>query len=87
MPSPLGKAIKLAASPEGRRAIHKAARFARSEEGRKLMAQAHQVVRTPEGRKLIEQAFATARRTTDQPTSSGSDARLAALRKFFSQNP
>ena len=82
MAFPLSKAIKLAASPEGRKAIQQAARVARSEEGRKLMSQAQKVARSPEGRKLIEQAVAAAKRSSQTAKASTNGDRLEAIRNF-----
>ncbi len=56
MPTPLGKAIKFARTPAGRKVLKEAVRLARSEEGRKLIAQARKVASSPEGKRLIEQA-------------------------------
>ena len=53
---PLGKAIKFARTPAGRKVIKEAVRIARSEEGRKLIAQARKVASSPEGKRLLEQA-------------------------------
>jgi hypothetical protein len=81
--SPLGRAIKLAASPSGRKAIQQAVRVARTDEGRKLMAQAQRVARSPEGRKLIEQALSAAKATGKTAQSAESKERLAALRSLL----
>jgi hypothetical protein len=56
MPTPLGKAIKFARTPAGRKVLKEAVRIARSEEGRKLIAQARKVASSPEGKRLLEQA-------------------------------
>ena len=80
MPSPLSRAIKLAVSPSGRKAIGQAVRIARTEEGRKLMAQAQKVARSPEGRKLIEQAISAAKLTGQTAKAPENKERLAALR-------
>ena len=80
MPSPLGRAIKLAVSPSGRKAIGQAVRIARTEEGRKLMIQAQRVARSPEGRKLIEQAISAAKRTGETAKAPEHKERPAALR-------
>jgi hypothetical protein len=56
MPSPLGKAFKLARTPAGRKVLKEAVRIARSDEGRKLIAQARKVASSPEGKRLLEQA-------------------------------
>jgi len=52
----LGKAIKFARSPQGRKVLMEAIRVARSEEGKKLIAQARKVATTPEGKRLLAQA-------------------------------
>jgi hypothetical protein len=69
VPSPLGKAIKFAASPAGRKAIQRAVRLARSEEGRKL----------------IQQAKRTAQATGRAATAPETKERLAALRSRLLQ--
>lgn len=56
MPGQIGRAIKFARTPTGRKVLKEAVRLARSEEGRKLIAQARKVAGSPEGRRLIEQA-------------------------------
>lgn len=56
MPGHLGRAIKFARTPAGRKVLKEAVRLARSEEGRKLIAQARKVASSPEGKRLIEQA-------------------------------
>ena len=55
MPGHIGKAIKFARTPAGRKVLKEAIRIARSEEGRKLIAQARKVAGSPEGKRLIEQ--------------------------------
>ena len=70
--SPIGKAILLANTPAGRRAIRQAIALARSEEARRLAARAHELATGPEGKKLIGHARNAARRpriseTIDQP--------------------
>ena len=56
MPGHIGKAIKFARTPAGRKVLKEAVRLARSEEGRKLIAQARKVANSPEGKRLITQA-------------------------------
>jgi hypothetical protein len=56
MPGHIGKAIKFARTPAGRKVMKEAIKIARSEEGRKLISQARKVASSPEGRRLIEQA-------------------------------
>jgi L-asparaginase/Glu-tRNA(Gln) amidotransferase subunit D len=56
VPGNLGKAIKFARSPAGRKVMMEAIRVARSEEGKKLIAQARKVATTPEGKRLLQQA-------------------------------
>ena len=56
MPGHIGKAIKFARTPAGRKVLKEAVRLARSEEGRKLIAQARKVANSPEGKRLIAQA-------------------------------
>jgi len=55
VPGNLGKAIKFARSPAGRKVLVEAIRVARSEEGKKLIAQARKVATTPEGKRLLQQ--------------------------------
>jgi hypothetical protein len=56
MPGHIGKAIKFARTPAGRKVMKEAVRLARSDEGRKLIAQARKVAGSPEGKRLIAQA-------------------------------
>jgi sensor histidine kinase regulating citrate/malate metabolism len=56
MPGHIGKAIKFARTPAGRKVLAEAIRVARSEEGRKLIAQARKVATSPEGKRLLAQA-------------------------------
>jgi hypothetical protein len=79
--SPLGKALGLAVSPQGRKAIRAAVRAARSEEGRKLVAQAHKVATGPEARKLVEQAKRTATRVTETAKAPENVRRLDELKR------
>jgi DNA-binding MarR family transcriptional regulator len=69
VPSTLGKAIKLASSPTGRKAIRRAVLIARSEEGRKL----------------IQQAKRTAQATGRAATAPETKERLAAIRSRLLQ--
>jgi hypothetical protein len=52
----IGKAIRFARTPAGRKMLQEAYRIARTEEGRKLIAQARKVASSPEGKRLILQA-------------------------------
>jgi hypothetical protein len=79
--SPLGKAIGLAVSPRGRKAIRHAVRAARSEEGRKLMAQAHKVATGPEARKLAGQARRVAERVGETAKTPENARRLDELKR------
>jgi hypothetical protein len=56
MPLPIGKALKFARTPAGRKMLAEAVRIARSEEGRKLISQARKVAASPEGKRLLAQA-------------------------------
>ena len=56
----IGKAIKFARTPEGRKVMQQAIRIARSEEGSKLISQARKVATSPEGKRLLQQ-------TTEHP--------------------
>jgi hypothetical protein len=56
MPGYIGKTIKFARTPAGRKVLAEAVRIARSEEGRKLIAQARKVATSPEGKRLLAQA-------------------------------
>jgi hypothetical protein len=56
MALPIGKAIRFARTPQGRKMLAEAIRVARSEEGRKLIAQARKVAASPEGKRLLAQA-------------------------------
>jgi hypothetical protein len=56
MALPIGKAIKFARTPTGRKMLVEAIRIARSDEGKKLIAQARKVASSPEGKRLLAQA-------------------------------
>ena len=79
--SPLGKAIGIALSPRGRKAIRHAVRAARSEEGRKLMAQAHKVATGPEARKVVENAKRAAVRVSTTAKAPENVQRLDELKR------
>lgn len=81
MPSPLGWAIRFAASPSGRKMIGQAVRTARSEEGRKLIAEVRRVATGPESRRLIEEAKRVGKTAGHAATSPENRARLDALRE------
>ena len=87
MPTPLGRVIRLAASPTGRKAIGRAVKAARSPEGRKLIAQARKVAQSPEGRKLIEQAKRVAKIPGEAARAPETKERLAALRRLRKRKP
>ena len=67
MPGYIGKAIKFASTPGGRKVIMEAIRVAQSEEGRKLIAQARKVATTPEGKRLLAQAKQHAKQFAKAP--------------------
>ena len=69
MPGHIGKAIKFAKTPEGRKVLAQAVRIARSEEGRKLIAQARKVAASPEGKRLL----ANATQLLKTPAEKGQD--------------
>jgi hypothetical protein len=80
MALPIGKAIKFARTPAGRKVLAEAIRVARSEEGRKLIAQARKVATSPEGKRLLAQAAEQAKqfarssgRTAGQATEQTAD--------------
>jgi hypothetical protein len=74
VPGNLGKAIKFARSPAGRKVLMEAIRVARSEEGKKLIAQARKVATTPEGKRLLAQAKEQAKLFTKQAASGATTA-------------
>jgi len=67
--TPIGRVLRFASSPQGRKMLAQAVRVARSEEGRKLIAQARKVADTPEGKRLLEQA----RRLAKLPAEAAHD--------------
>jgi hypothetical protein len=77
MALPIGKAIKFANSPTGRKVIAEAIRVARSEEGKKLIAQARKVATTPEGKRLLAQAKEHAKQFAKPPTRTAEDIERA----------
>jgi len=83
MPGQIGKAIKFARTPEGRRVLSEAIRLARTEEGRKLIAQARKVATSPEGKRLL----ANATQLLKKPSATTPDAQDAnawqAIRERF----
>jgi hypothetical protein len=74
MPGHIGKAIKFARTPAGRKVLAEAIRVARSEEGRKLIAQARKVATSPEGKRLLAQATEHAKQLAKTKTSSATAA-------------
>ena len=76
----IGKAIKLARTPTGRKVISEAIRLARSDEGKKLIAQARKVAASPEGRRLL--ANATQLLKTPEK-GAGAAAEESPLRKII----
>jgi hypothetical protein len=77
MALPIGKAIKFARSPAGRKVLVEAIRVARSEEGRKLIAQARKVATTPEGKRLLAQAKEQAKQFAKAPGATADDIERA----------
>jgi len=73
----LGKAIKFASSPQGRKVLLEAIRVARSEEGRKLIAQARKVASTPEGKRLLAQAKEQAKMLAKAPGAAADELERA----------
>jgi len=69
----LGKAIKFARSPQGRKVLMEAIRVARSEEGKKLIAQARKVATTPEGKRLLAQAREQAKQFVKTPGTAADE--------------
>jgi hypothetical protein len=53
MPTLMGKMIRLARSPEGRRFLAQAQAAARSPQGRKALARAEQIARDPKNRERL----------------------------------
>ena len=77
MPLPIGKAIKFASTPQGRKILAEAIRVARSEEGRKLIAQARKVATSPEGKRLLAQAKEHAKQFAKSPARTAEDIERA----------
>lgn len=77
MPGNLGKAIKFARSPQGRKVLMEAIRVARSEEGKKLIAQARKVATTPEGKRLLAQAKEHAKLFAKAPGATADEVERA----------
>jgi hypothetical protein len=75
----IGKAIKFARTPEGRKVLQEAVRIARSEEGRKLIAQARKIASSPEGKRLLANAAAL----VATPKQTAKDARSSSLRQVL----
>ena len=80
MPGNLGKAIKFARSPQGRKVLMEAIRVARSEEGKKLIAQARKVATTPEGKRLLAQAKEHAKLFAKGPGAAADEVARKARR-------
>ena len=77
MPGHLGKAIKFARTPEGRKVLSEAIRLARTDEGRKLIAQARKVAASPEGKRLLTNAA----KLINTPKQTAKDAPSSTLRQ------
>jgi hypothetical protein len=77
VPGNLGKAIKFARSPQGRKVMMEAIRVARSEEGKKLIAQARKVATTPEGKRLLQQAKEQAKLFAKSPGAAADEVERA----------
>jgi hypothetical protein len=73
MPGYIGKAIKFASTPAGRKVLVEAIRVAQSEEGRKLIAQARKVATTPEGKRLLAQAKEHAKHLAKTPGAAAGE--------------
>jgi hypothetical protein len=80
MPGNIGKTIKLANTPTGRKVISEAIRLARTEEGKKLIAQARKVAASPEGKRLLSNA--TQLLKTSEKNATGTPAE-SPLRKII----
>ncbi len=83
--SPLAKALSLAASPAGRKALRQAVKVARSDEGKKLISQARKVASSPEGRKLLTQAREAAKQAGVTARSHATRERIDAIRSVISK--
>jgi hypothetical protein len=77
MPGHLGKALKFAQTPAGRKVLLEAIRVARSEEGRKLIAQARKVAGSPEGKRLLAQAREHAKQLAKAPGQTAEEIERA----------
>jgi hypothetical protein len=78
--TPLTKALGLAVSPAGRKALRQAVSVARSAEGKKLISQARKVATSPEGRKLIAHARKAATEASAAAKSPTNRHRIDAIR-------
>jgi hypothetical protein len=77
MALPIGKAIKFARTPAGRKMLAEAIRVARSDEGKKLIAQARKVATSPEGKRLLAQAKEHAKQFAKSPARTAEDVERA----------
>jgi Surfeit locus protein 6 len=77
MPGHIGKAIKFARTPAGRKIMMEAIRVARSDEGRKLIAQAKKVAASPEGKRLLAQAKEHAKQLARAPGQTAEEIERA----------
>jgi len=77
VPLPIGKALKFASTPTGRKMLVEAIRIARSEEGKKLIAQARKVATSPEGKRLLAQAREQAKQFARAPGQSAEEIERA----------
>ena len=84
--TPLTKAVSLATSPAGRKALRQAVRVARSDEGKKLISQVRKVATSQEGRKLIVQAREAAKQAGGVARSSANHGRLEAIRAALAKH-
>jgi len=80
MPTPLGRAFKLARSPAGRKVLKQAVKVARSEEGRKLIAEARKMAKSPEGQRLLDQARRLVKLPSEAVHAPETKTRIQALR-------
>jgi hypothetical protein len=81
----IGKAIKLARTPTGRKVISEAIRIARSDEGKKLIAQARKVAASPEGKRLLANATQLLKTPAEKGSAAARDAAAeeSPLRKII----
>jgi hypothetical protein len=83
---PIVKGLRIAASPQGRRAIKATAAFARSEQGRAVFAQAKSVATSPTARKLAAQAAHAAKQIGETAKDADNRRRIKSAATYVRQH-